>query len=1027
MEKTYTILFITLFFISFRATGRDVFPACTNDDICSAVNLGALSPNDTLGDKTKALYDNFCATNTNELNPLNYGFWRNDAGVWFTFTTGSQVNSIHRIEMLPNPEGTGQYIDLQVAVFEPVAAACNGFKRLKAAKGSVGGTELTLDLICLKSNTTYYVLVDGDDKGYRGNFGIQVASLSVKEGADDKCAAEDLGLVPDGGATDTQGRRSNFCSSSFRDPAVPIFATQVTVWFKFQAPASGHVWVGSFGDSTFYPLSTQLAVFASTNGRCDGNLFHIGSTYTEADYDERLELRCLTPFDTYWVMIDGYGTQGTGVFALEIADAGIIPPAVTHLDTVICHGDSLPVGFSIYHTTGDYIDTLHSPQFCDSIIYTKLTVLPPLSLTIDQTWPAIGLGAPNGKASATATGGAGGYQLNWSNGETGTTAVALPGGATICVDVVDNKGCNTSGCLLVDQVEPLSVLVQTDQNLDCHGDRTGKIEIQVAGGRPTYTIQWLQGDTGNETIRTDYFNEVKPAAIQNLPAGIYRAHISDQFFDTTFTWTITQPEKLEIINPVVQNAACFSQCNGALEWQIRGGVLPYSTIFNGKNTLANAQVDLCAGLYPIAVSDANGCKTGQTFEIAEPAPFVVQAIVDQHVSCYEGMDGSISVKTSGNPSVFQWNNGASAGQLNSLPAGSYAVTVTNEDGCMADATAIINQPQAPLRVDITLEEGVSCFGQKDGALKALANGPGKTITYQWDNGQGGAIVKNIGAGSYTVVVQNENGCEATAMYALNEPPLLTAEVQVQHITCRTGPRDGKISFLNVQGGTGGYHYALNQGVLQGLSTFNKLDAGEYTAVVEDAAGCKLEIPATVNPIPQIEVSLGPDKLIELGDSVLLQAPANYEGLRYEWTLSDGQTLEGSEKTMLRPFESNLVKVLVTDESTGCTASDAIFLTVDKLTRLYVPTAFSPNGDGHNDAFMFYGGKGVLQIISLSVFNRQGSLVYQIKNALPEDELSGWDGKFNGKDLLPGIYVFAAELELLNGTKEWVKGDVLLVR
>ncbi|HRF39742.1 MAG TPA: hypothetical protein PK198_13210, partial [Saprospiraceae bacterium] len=133
---------------------------------------------------------------------------------------------------------------------------------------------------------------------------------------------------------------------------------------------------------------------------------------------------------------------------------GDITP-ITSQNVSICAGTSLQVGNSIYTQSGLYADTIQVFAGCDSIVNTSLTVLPPITLLLSQNLPAFGAGSNNGVATASASGGTGGFTYQWCNGETGPQAVALPGNQTCSVTVTDGFGCSQVEDIFIDEILPL--------------------------------------------------------------------------------------------------------------------------------------------------------------------------------------------------------------------------------------------------------------------------------------------------------------------------------------------------------------------------------------------------------------------------------------------------------------------------------------------------------------------------------------------------------------------------------------------
>ena len=121
-----------------------------------------------------------------------------------------------------------------------------------------------------------------------------------------------------------------------------------------------------------------------------------------------------------------------------------------------------------------------------------------------------------------------------------------------------------------------------------------------------------------------------------------------------------------------------------------------------------------------------------------------------------------------------------------------------------------------------------------------------------------------------------------------------------------------------------------------------------------------------------------------------------------------------------PFE-----IIATSEN-GCVDSDEIMIFVRKDLNIFVPNAFSPDGDGNNDHFKIYTDHSVESIQTFRIFNRWGALVYEEQSVTPS-MLEGWDGRYKGEDLNPSVFVYFAELKYLDGRVEVIKGDVTLMR
>ncbi|MEO0877085.1 MAG: gliding motility-associated C-terminal domain-containing protein, partial [Bacteroidota bacterium] len=499
---------------------------------------------------------------------------------------------------------------------------------------------------------------------------------------------------------------------------------------------------------------------------------------------------------------------------------------------------------------------------------------------------------------------------------------------------------------------------------------------------------------------------------------------NDNFFDTMFTVLVVEPELLFIELQAVADASCFSFCDGSISTNVSGGTPPYTYVWTGSNSATEMAGQLCAGAYQLLVRDANDCEATLDVNVDQPAEFIATASMVQEVSCFGGMDGIAQVTDNGNSVGWEWSSGSMSQVADNLLAGTYEVIVQNGDGCLDTTTVNITEPNEPLGVSIAELTPISCFGAADGVLAAAPTGPFASLSYDWSTGGTQNTVNSLDVGTYTLLITNEKGCEATANYTLDQPSTIMAETFAVDINCVDGPNAGAITVENVDGGTPGYTYGLQDQNFGQVPLFEGLTAGSYSVVIRDAAGCELLIPTTILPPPDITVELSGEDEVKLGDEVILRAITNSQNPLFTWSHAD--TLVG-DVALLRPTETLLYEVTVLDTVTLCSTKDIFRIFVDQRRQLHVPNVFSPNGDGSNDSFTIFSGNDVVNIRTLRVFSRGGQLVFENENLFPGDLSMGWDGSFNGELLNPGVFVFFAEVEFFDGKVELFQGDVTLIR
>ncbi|MCB9294952.1 MAG: gliding motility-associated C-terminal domain-containing protein [Lewinellaceae bacterium] len=202
--------------------------------------------------------------------------------------------------------------------------------------------------------------------------------------------------------------------------------------------------------------------------------------------------------------------------------------------------------------------------------------------------------------------------------------------------------------------------------------------------------------------------------------------------------------------------------------------------------------------------------------------------------------------------------------------------------------------------------------------------------------------------------------------------------------------------------------------------------GEYSVTV--SSGCDEATASAVITENMITLDLGPDREIRLGDSLALQP--NILGsppYAYAW-LSDTLSIlscTSCPSPALRPLDDGIFYLSVTDAN-GCTAVDSVAVRVIKDRKVYIPNAFSPNGDGRNDTF-YPLSRRAEEIAVFRIFSRWGELVFEAADIYTNDSKSGWDGTFEGKSLAPGVFTYVIDVRFLDGFVQRFAGDVQLAK
>ncbi len=290
-------------------------------------------------------------------------------------------------------------------------------------------------------------------------------------------------------------------------------------------------------------------------------------------------------------------------------------------------------------------------------------------------------------------------------------------------------------------------------------------------------------------------------------------------------------------------------------------------------------------------------------------------------------------------------------------------------------------------------------------------------------------------GLFTLTVTNTAlGCSDTddvlVVSTKSEPQ---PEVEVEPLNCTQNGKDANMTVTNVANGIEPFLYSLNGEPFVLENTFGYLEAGDYELTVMDAEGCTGTTQFTVEETGTVDVDLTANIIgqafVEYGQSISLTAISSLPESELDSIQWSNDSLL-SCNNCLDPVATPLAQTvfIVTVFKGNCMASDSLTVFVDLgETGVYVPTAFSPNGDGVNDLFMIYSGPTVTRIKSFLVFDRWGEMVYEFKDFDPQDPARGWNGKLDGQPMNPAVFVWVAEVEFVDGSIQVLEGDVTLVR
>ncbi len=464
-------------------------------------------------------------------------------------------------------------------------------------------------------------------------------------------------------------------------------------------------------------------------------------------------------------------------------------------------------------------------------------------------------GDHDGTITITASGGTGTlfYMID------GTNYVANAGNfnnlfaGTYEVKVKDQNNCIANGSVIVIN-QPNAIIIDSESETDittCYGDETGSITINAHGGIAPLEYSINSGTTyqfANSFI--------------NLASGTYLTMVKDaNGCEVIGQNHILEQPSLLIITEVntTDVSSCYGGNNGTIHVVTNGGGTPaYEFSVNGGTNYypTNNITGLFAGVYNVIVRDSQNCTdtfNTHVVEIFEPAELIITSEIPTDPLCFGGTDGQINVTaTGGTGQIFYSTDGVhfyTGNILSGLSAGiNYNIVVKDSHGCMkTGGSYILGQPSELIIDTIIVQDVDDCFGGTNGSIVINAHGGTNPLNYTIDSEityQPGNTFLGLGAGSYQILVKDQNNCKTDGgVVSIYQPePIQVSYQSFQNVKACKGDNNGEIHIDAVGGSpdpVNGYQYSITGGApyFYNNGDFLNLFAGTYQIRVMDENGC----------------------------------------------------------------------------------------------------------------------------------------------------------------------------------------------
>lgn len=696
---------------------------------------------------------------------------------------------------------------------------------------------------------------------------------------------------------------------------------------------------------------------------------------------------------------------------------------------------------------GDYIVTLMDNNGCE---YQETITIPfdpsDLTISVPNSQNAQCFGACDGEASAVEVGGTAPYLYAWDDPSNQLTAQAtgLCAG-TYNVGVADANGCLATAQVVITEPTELTVSAVLDSESNC-GNPDGEVTATAIGGTIAvgHTYSWNSTPVQNTATATGL-----------APAAYTVTATDDNGCTATATVDVTSTQGFTASISSSTDATCFQECNGEASVTTTAGstgVLTYDWNSTPAQIVPDA-TNLCAGTYQVTVTDAVGCVATANVTIVEPtavsvsvASSVSQICIGESVDLTGTVDGGTPPYSgytwAANPADATLNETEQNPTVSPIVTTQYTFTAQDANGCISAPKFVDVVVLPPLSLSYTRpllsptgDTAVCRF--ESATIDLQASGGDGNYTYYLDPDINPVtlplIVQPSITTSYTFTV--EDGCTTppvtvTNTVTVNQLPVVNFSGDVL-----SGCDEHTVQFTDATAPTptawnwdfGDANSSANSSSTQS-PTHVFSGPGLYSISLEatTAEGCTNDTARSdyieVFPVPYANFELSPEKVNVLNATIEFTDLSAPDIATWDWNFGDGE-ISDLEDPIHTYTDTGIYTIWLSVETVnGCVDDVSKTVEIDPDFMLYIPNAFTPNGDEKNDVFRPYGEGVKWETFEMTIYNRWGEEIYYTA-----DIDSPWRGWFKDRPVEVGTYVYKIQVYDQDGEKHTYRDGVTLIR
>jgi gliding motility-associated-like protein len=441
------------------------------------------------------------------------------------------------------------------------------------------------------------------------------------------------------------------------------------------------------------------------------------------------------------------------------------------------------------------------------------------------------------------------------------------------------------------------------------------------------------------------------------------------------------------------------------------------------------------GTYYLHIDIPGNCDVDTTVFIAGDFTKPDVSILSKNIHC-DNLTPPLSIESNENYTSITWIT--PVGEINQdtiyvSNKGNYIAIVTGQNGCISSDSVFLEEFLEPPKVFVEKSNDITCANR----ISVLSVGPiNPSDIVEWNLNDSiilddGVIVYS--GGLYQVAVTNEYGCQTISTVQVDtflEKPVLQIEGNdldcvdtVSILSASSNEPLIEFTWIDFPEGFSGKTDQL---------TLNTHLTGNYMFYGTNQYGCadsvNFEVVSYVS-YPEIRL-VSPDTIFvdseNLERAIVTETTNNY--LNYSWWPTTGISCYDCSLPLIEYDYQPNYTLTVTNEY-GCEDMITVYIRENNTPpKLHHPNIISVNSDDINDRFTIYGSiRKISGIERMLIFDRYGNKVFDQKNFPINDPIYGWDGKTNNQIVEQGVYVFLAEIQLINGDLMQLNGDITVIR